>query len=624
MRRLLEEVARLLADVGVGQPRVSLAKDARFGDVSSSDAFDLAKKTGKKPVEMAKELVERMDLSRTVYVERAEVAGAGYINFYARWPRLAADIVSEACEKGRSYGETGLGGGQYVLVEHTSVNPNKALHIGHARNVCLGDSLARLLKKNGYHVAVANYIDDSGVQMAELLLAFKHLGYSMEPTKGEKFDEYCGRVYTEVSKRIEADPRLETLRRQLAAQLEDHDSETSQLNRLVVERVLMEQLRTCWRLGARYDVLNKESDILFFDLWSEVFKRLREMGVLYVAEEGPKKGCWLFDLSGHPKLSKEGDEVVVKSDGSTTYVARDFGYAAWKLGLLDKDFRYKLLAKNPDNSPVYITDRGGAETHKYGNASFTINVVDVRQKRPQEIVRYALEKLGADPSRYIHYAYEVVSLSKADAERLNLNVGERGFVHMSGRGGIYVNVDPLLDYVKQKAAEGARQRHPDWSESRVSEVAEKIAVAAIRYFLIRADPDKMIVFDSEEASDIEGDTGPYIQYAYARATRILEKADTQPNPQNPPTTLDPKEIMLIKQIGMLPLVYEEAVRNLSVKRIATYLRELAFAFNDFYENCPVLSADEKVKVFRLALVEAFRSAVSSAADAAGIPLVEEM
>ncbi|MEM4306010.1 MAG: arginine--tRNA ligase, partial [Candidatus Caldarchaeum sp.] len=166
LRKLLEEVGRLLTYAGVGQPKVSLAKDARFGDVTSSDAFDLAKKTGKKPIEVAKELVERMDLSRTVYVERVEVAGAGYINFHARWPRLAVDILTEACEKGRSYGETSMGGGQYVLVEHTSVNPNKALHIGHARNVCLGDSLARLLKKNGYRVAVANYIDDSGVQMA--------------------------------------------------------------------------------------------------------------------------------------------------------------------------------------------------------------------------------------------------------------------------------------------------------------------------------------------------------------------------------------------------------------------------------------------------------------------------
>ncbi|MCS7110197.1 MAG: arginine--tRNA ligase [Candidatus Caldarchaeum sp.] len=624
MKQFVDEVKDLLKKAGVEEPKTMFPKDPRFGDLSSPSAFDIAKKTGNPPAVEARALAARMSGQKLRYVEKIEVADRGYLNFYANWKALAVEILSAAVERGARFGEVDLGKGRYVLVEHTSVNPNKALHIGHARNVCLGDSLARLLTKTGHKVAVANYIDDSGVQMAEILLAFTHLGYGTNPPEEEKFDQYCGRIYAEVSKKIESHPELETLRRKIAVDLENYESETYRFNAEVVDRVLREQLKTCWRLGARYDVLNKESDVLFFDLWNDVFKSLREGNTVYFVDSGPKKGCWMFDLSGHPKLSKEGDEVLVKSDGSTTYVARDFGYAAWKLGLLNRDFKYRMFGVNPDNTPVYITDRKGHEIKHFGSASYTINVVDVRQRRPQEIVRYALEKLGADPSRYIHYAYEVVSLSKADAEKLNVQVEEASFVHMTGRGGIYVNVDPLLDYIKAKAIEGARQRHPDWSNEKTEYVGEKVAVAALRYFLIRADPDKMIVFDSSEASDIEGDTGPYIQYAYARATRILEKSDTPPDPGRAPDNLEVQEIELIKKISVLPMVYEEAVKTLSVKRVVTYLRELAFVFNDFYETCPVLSAPHDTKVFRLALVEAFRSALSSAAQVAGIPLVEEM
>ncbi|MDW8083991.1 MAG: arginine--tRNA ligase [Candidatus Caldarchaeum sp.] len=624
MKKFIEEVRRLLTDAGVEDPRITYPKEPRFGDLSSPSAFDIAKKTGKTPLEEARSLAARIPLQKTSYVERVEVAEPGYLNFFARWKILASEILSEAIQKRERFGEIDFGAGKYVLVEHTSVNPNKALHIGHARNVCLGDSLARLLTKTGHRVAVANYIDDSGVQMAEILLAFTQLGYSIDPPNGLKFDEYCGQIYAETSRKIQSNRGLENLKRKIAAELENPESQTYRLNREIVDRVLRQQLRTCWRLGARYDVLNKESDVLFFDLWQDVFTRLREINAVYRVEAGPKKDCWLIDLSGHPRLSKEGDEVLVKSDGSTTYVARDIGYAAWKLGTLNKDFRYKLFGFNPDNTPVYVTDRDGVEAKKFGSASFTINVVDVRQKRPQEIVRYALEKLGADPSRYVHYAYEVVSLSKQDAEKLNVQVEDAAFVHMTGRGGIYVNVDPLLDYIKAKAAEGARQRHPDWSNEKIEFVAERIAVAALRYFLVRADPDKMIIFDSSEASDIEGDTGPYIQYAYARATRILEKADDKPNPNNIPQTLEPKEVEVVRRIGMLPIVYEEAVKTLSVKRVVSYLRELAFVFNDFYETCPVLQAPADVKIFRLAIVDAFRSALASAASVAGIPLIEEM
>ncbi|MEM4219520.1 MAG: arginine--tRNA ligase, partial [Candidatus Caldarchaeum sp.] len=290
MKKLVEEVEQLLRHAGVGDPKISLSKEARFGDVSSSASFDIAKTQGRKPVEIARELAAKISTMPMHYVKYVEVAEPGYLNFFANWNVLAVEVLTHAINEKSRFGEVDLGRGVYVLVEHSSVNPNKALHIGHARNVCLGDSLARLLAKTGYKVAVANYVDDSGVQMAEILLAFTRLGYSFTQPPDMKFDEYCGKIYAQVSRHIESNPELEAARRKIAAELENPESETYRLNREIVDRVLLEQLATCWRIGARYDVLNKESDVIFFDLWTEVFQRLKELKAIYLAESGPKKG----------------------------------------------------------------------------------------------------------------------------------------------------------------------------------------------------------------------------------------------------------------------------------------------------------------------------------------------
>ncbi|MEM0443699.1 MAG: arginine--tRNA ligase [Candidatus Caldarchaeum sp.] len=623
MKSLFNEARELLKRAGV-DARLEFPKQKGHGDLSTAAAFDLSKRMGGDPFERARMIAEKVDVSEARYVDHVEAVRPGYVNFYARWDALAEEVVREAIGAGPGYGQVDVGRNTYVLVEHTSVNPNKALHIGHARNTCLGDSLARLLVKTGHRVAVANYVDDSGVQMADLLLAFTKLGYSLQPPHGVKFDDYCGRVYTEVSRRIAEETGLEAEKRLISAALEDSESEYYKLNRAIVDEVMKNQLKTCQRLGARYDVLNRESDVLSFDLWRETFEKLRKAGAVYLCEEGPKKGCWMISLSDHPTLSREGDEVLVKSDGTTTYVARDIAYAAWKLGAVSRDFKYSRWGENSDGSPVYITDVNGREAVKFGGASETINVVDARQKRPQEVVKHALSKLGVDEAKYVHYAYEVVSLSRSDAARLQVEVQNQQFVHMSGRSGVYINADPLLDYIVEKAVEGALKRHPEWTPEKARAVGEKIAVAALRYFLVRSDPDKMIVFDSDQASDIEGDTGPYIQYAYARATRILEKADTRPEPRAYGPVLEEQEKDLVRSIGLLPFVLEDAVRILSVKRVAGYLRELAVSFNNFYEKCPVLTSSGEVKAFRLALVDAFRSALASAAWVVGIPLVEEM
>ncbi|GBC69327.1 Arginine--tRNA ligase [archaeon HR01] len=623
MRKLLDEVRMLLRDAGVEEPRLEIPRQAGFGEVSCTSAFDIAKTVRKPPQSIAEEIASGIDLSKARLVERVEAVRPGYINFWVRWVNFAPDLLNTVIGEGERFCWSAVGRGKTVLVEHTSVNPNKALHIGHARNTCLGDSIARIYRSQGYRVVVANYIDDSGSQMADILLAFTRLGYSPEPPAGERFDEYCGRIYVEVNRLIESDQALSQEKRRITLEIEGRDTETFRLNRMVAERVLADQLKTCWRLGARYDILNRESDILAFNLWDEVFEKLKKSGAIYVAVDGPKKGCWLINLSQHPTLAREGDEVLVKSDGATTYVARDIAYAAWKLGLLTRDFRYRVWGTNPDGTTVLITDYAGDREYRIGGVDHTVNVVDARQRRPQEIVRYAIGFLGVDRSRYHHHSYEVVSLSARDAEKLGVRQVQQGFVHMSGRGGVFINVEQLLTHLKEKAVSETLKRHPDWSRGKVEETAEAIAVAALRYNLIRSDSDKMIVFDTEEAMDMEGDTGPYIQYAYARASRILEKADTGPRYECPASLADEEKALILK-IAHTPLVVEDAARMLLVKKVVNHAHDLASAFNDFYEKCPVLTAEADVKGFRLAIVEAFRTALSSTANLIGIPLLEEM
>jgi len=623
LKKLLEEAEALLREAGVEEPRVEPARSPEFGEVASLAAFDLAKKLGRSPQQVAVELAGKVK-PREGLVESVEAVG-GYINFRVDWRRYASEIVSSVLREKERYGSSDIGGGRRVLVEHTSVNPNKALHVGHARNVCLGDTLTRILGFLGYEVLTLNYVDDSGAQMADVVLGFTELDYPLEPPPGMRFDEYCGdKVYVEVARKTEDDPGLAELKKRIAKAIESRKGRYYEVNKWVAERVMRRQLETCWRLGARYDILNMESDILAYDLWGEVFEKLKEKRAAYLAEAGPKAGCWLLNLSDHPVLSKEGDEVLVKSDGATTYVARDIAYAAWKLGGTSKDFTYRVWGRNPDGTEILVTDLEGEVRKPLGEVALSVNVIDARQKRPQEIVRHALKLLGLEAERYIHYAYEVVALSVRDAVKLGYRPERREkMVHMSGRRGLYVKADQMLDMLREKAAEETRKRRPEWSDEKVMEVAEKIAVGAMRYALVKPDPDKLIVLDTEEITRLEGNTGPYLQYTHARACRILEKARVEPS-WEAPESLSKEEKTVLRRIASFQVVVEEAGKALSPKSIANYAYRLASEFSLFYERIPVLQAPEGVREFRLGIVAAFKTTLANAMNLLGIPALEEM
>ncbi|MEM2932115.1 MAG: arginine--tRNA ligase [Nitrososphaerota archaeon] len=623
IKRVFEEARSLLERAGYPGARVGLPKSSEFGEAYSPLPLEIASKCGENPLKLAESIKSKIGHSELI--ESIEVASPGYLNFRVNWRRFASLTINEVLRLGRQYGFTNIGKGDRVLIEHTSVNPNKALHIGHARNVCIGDLLARLYSKVGYNVAVLNYIDDSGAQMAELLLGFMELGYSEEAPPGMRFDEYCGDiVYVEVNKKAETDPIIDVKRRELARQIEIRGSEAFRKARIIADKVLKEQLKTCARLGARYDLLCRESDVITFNLWDEAFRRLKESGAIYLAEKGAEKGCWCIDLSGHEVLSKEGDEILVKSDGGTTYVARDIGFAIWKLGESSADFRYSSWGKNLDGTDILITDLTGDRTFDRGRPKLVITVIDSRQKRPQSVIKYALSKIGIDPSRYIHFSYEPVTLSSRSAKMLGMAT-EAKQVHMSGRRGIYFKVDEVLDRLKELAVSETIKRHPDWDREKLEKVSEAIAIASLRYSILKADTDKSVIFDLEESTKIEGDTGPYILYSVARAFRILEKASDAGITKNPeaPERLEQSEKELVRAISHLPLIVEETLETMLIKKLITHSRLLATRFNEFYENCPVIGSGV-LAGFRLALVESYILSQSGLLEVIGLPILVEM
>lgn len=608
-----------LKALGLGGVRFTVEEPKLMGagDLATNVAFSVSKHLKIGPQEAAKKIAEKFAESK--WFEKVEAHPLGYINFTINFPVYANALLRRI--KDGSFGKVDIGKGKRVVLEHTSVNPNKALHIGHARNVVIGDTLSRILRRAGYEVNVLNYIDDTGTQVADVLVGFLYLGFDHERAD-MKFDQYCGDVvYVKVNEEYEKDPSLLERRNEVVRQLEK-GGEVVKFAEKIIHRVVKEQLKTCWRLGAEYDLLNWESHILRAGYWNETFEKLEEKGLVELAKKGKYAGCWV--LKG-----EEGEKVLVRSDGTAVYAAKDIPYAAWKLGLLKDRFGYKEFALQPSGKELWTTMLGkGREGHpRFNEGDIAITIIDVRQSRVQKFVALAVEGLGGKGKKYLHLGYEVVALSKATAKELGLKVKEdREFYHMSGRKGLYVNADDILDELEKRAVEESSSRNPEAERAWLQEVGRGIAVGALRYPLLKQDLDKVIVFDIKEALRLEGDTGPYLQYSLARAYRILEKAGSYDFEMVEGAKLAKKEERdLILSISKYEEALTEAVTNLSPKRLTNYARELAVAFNTFYERCPVLQErDERLKVTRLALVEAFTKVFSDLLYLLGIPTLRRI
>ena len=589
-----------------------------FGDVSSNAPFLLAARLRRSPRQIAAEIADRYGAMPALLVQRVEAHPSGHLNFFADDAALHRMILTESVKAG--YGRIDLGGGAPLAVEHTSVNPNKALHIGHVRNVVVGDTISRIMRAAGYDVRVLNYVDDSGLQVADIMLGFTRLGFARDPPDGEKFDHYCGStVYVQTTRRYEEDPSLQDDRTRIMRAMEDAGSETARLASQVTRRVLRCQLETCWHLNAYYDCLNFESHILHSGLWNEIFAKLRAEGLVEFEEGGDNRGCWVI-------RGQDGDKVLVRSNGTATYIAKDIPYAAWKLGLVDDPFRYVEYEPSQPGRTLWQTTLGdSAESGGAFAAERVITVIDSRQSRLQKIITGVLSGLASGADSYTHLAYESVLLSPETAGQLGVDIHGRR-VQMSGRKGLFVDADAVIGMLESKAKTETSRRNPDWDDYAVAAVARDVAVGAMRYEMIRQDLDKIITFDLSKSLSLEGDTATYIQYAHARASRILEKSGFEPDLAVEFDSLGGDyEKSLLRLVGTFPLCVEDAVRNISPKVVARYCHSLATAFNAFYERVRVIDpSDAAVTNQRLCLVSAFRETLRRGLDLLGIAAPDRM
>ncbi|WP_101477514.1 arginine--tRNA ligase [Candidatus Nitrosotalea bavarica] len=597
---------------------VSEASRPEFGDVSCNIGFLLAKELKKRPFDIAQTLAEECEKNSIPYVSEVSAHNSGYLNFVANYSMLIPKVIKSSLHV--DYGKVDLGKNSKMVVEHTSVNPNKALHVGHVRNIIIGDTIARILHKASYDVSVLNYVDDSGLQVADIIVGFKYGGYSDKPPEGQKFDHYCGDiVYVSITERYETDKHLVELRSDVLKELEEGTSEIAKFGDDITRRVLDEQLKTCWRLGATYDCLNFESQIIRSNLWSIAFEKMKSMEITTLEQEGKNTGCWVI------KAESEEDKVLVRSNGIATYVAKDIPYAAWKLGILDDPFYYKHYAVQKTGRVLWQTSLDDKETKLNFRGDAVITVIDSRQSRLQKIITKIMSDFKSRPDSYIHLGYESVTLSPDTAKTLDLDTGGKS-VQMSGRKGIYVSADYVLDVLSSRTFEETKRRNPELDEITLVKISEQVAIGALRYTMIKQDLDKIITFDLTESLSLEGDTGPYIQYAYARAMRIVEKAGRDPMFE---VNLDEMQTIyetdLVKVIGKFDLQVEDAAKNLSPKVIAKYCYQLAVSFNTFYEHVKVLAAESESLInARLCLVYSFKETLGKALELLGIDAPSRM
>ncbi len=592
-----------------------------FGDVSCNVAFLLAKPVKKSPKDIAKTLAEKYQKFLGSLIIKVESHQSGYLNFFVDVPKFNELILKNSIKD--DHGFVDIGNGKKIIVEHTSVNPNKALHIGHVRNVIIGDSIARILKNANYDVKILNYVDDSGLQVADIILGFKHLGYSENPPDNQKFDHYCGdEVYVNTTEQYEKNPALEEKRKEILSKLEDESSDIAKFADIITGRVLECQLQTCWNLGAEYDCLNFESQIIRSGLWAKTFEELKKKDLVTFQDEGKNAGCWVI-----PSFDNEEEKVIVRSNGTATYIAKDIPYASWKLGLLEDPFNYKKYhTLQPGSKTLWQTT---LEKTSEGKQDFqsdkVITVIDSRQSRLQKIITRLMSDFKSTPDVYIHLSYESVTLSPDTANSLGIDTKGKQ-AQMSGRKGLYVSADSVMELLQSKTLDETKTRNPNIGISDLKKISSDVAVGALRYEMIKQDLDKIISFDLTNSLSLEGDTAPYIQYTFARASRILEKSQIKPNFDARFSLLDSEyEINLIKLIGQFDRNVTDAAKNLSPKVIAKYCHELAVVFNSFYEHVKVLEQDdESLSNARLCLVFSFKSTLENALSLIGIKAPSRM
>ncbi len=662
VRAFLREKYHLdLTNIVIDQP-----PNVEMGEFALPLSFELAKKLRKAPRKIAEEIVAELPLPDGF--EKLEVAGAGYIN-----ARLKRDVAARALAN-----QTTLGGSSHagegaanvsgkILVEHTSINPNKAAHIGHLRNAILGDTFVRLLRSAGHAVDIQNYIDNTGVQVADVVVGFVQLEKMSKPQIAEliastpRVDYYCWDLYARVSQWYEQDKEHLKFRLEALHAIEHGGNEMAEIAEMISVAVLRRHLETMDRLDIEYDFLPRESEILRLHFWDAAFELLKQKGVLYFETQGKNEGCWVMTRpkpsnsssakdaaqaeeawTGHPEEKSldevltdigtqnqqptgpdEDAKVIVRSNGTVGYVGKDIAYHLWKFGLLGRDFGYRRFYQYPNRHEVWISAEQGEPDHPhFGNVAAIYNVIDSRQSDPQNTVVEAIRLLGytEQAAHYTHFSYEMVALTPRCALDLGYEVKEedraKSYIEVSGRKGFGVKADDLLDALITAAKKEVDARHAELSEDERVRISTQIAIGALRYFMLKFTKQSVIAFDFKEALAFEGETGPYAQYAVVRATNIFRKAGIEPEQAltadvdyarhfGEASGTEIWELWLLA--GKTSFVVEQCIATTEPAFAAKHAFQLAQQFNNFYHRHHILTeADDDRKKFLLATAAVVR------------------
>jgi arginyl-tRNA synthetase len=625
---------------GLDLPRlvVDQPPSVSMGEYALPLSFELAKTLRKPPRKIAEEIVGA--IGSIPGFDRLEVAGAGYINARVNRREAARLLLQEDAQE-----RTESPGAEKILVEHTSINPNKAAHIGHLRNAVLGDTFVRLLRASGAHVDVQNYIDNTGVQVADVVVGFLYLERKTQNdvekliaqgATGRRFDYYCWDLYARISQWYEGDKEHLNLRLQTLHDIERGGNPAAAMGKLISDAIIRRHLETMQRLGIQYDFLPQESEILHLHFWELAFAQLKQKEVLYLETEGKNKGCWVMKRATAkpaeqpaPQPPAEGQagpdedaKVIVRSNGTVTYVGKDIAYHLWKFGLLGKDFGYRKFYRYPEGHDVWISAESGEKDHPhFGGVHAIYNVIDSRQNDPQNNVIEAIRGLGytEQAENFHHFSYEMVALTPRCAAELGYEVAEedkkRAYIEVSGRRGFGVKADDLIDSLIAAAQQEVDARHAEMPESERREIAVQIAVGALRYFMLKFTKGTVIAFDFKEALSFEGETGPYAQYAIVRASNIFRKGGLSPEdalggPIDERFLHDDELWELWLRAGQLSHMVQQCVATTEPAYAAKYAFQLAQQFNNFYHKHHILTeADEARKRFLLATAAVVRRAL---------------
>jgi arginyl-tRNA synthetase len=650
------ETVRDVFGLEIDQPVPDTPPTLEMGDLSIAACFELAKQLRQPPRQIAEQLVAR--LVPLPGVERVSVAGAGYINFYLERAKLAEGLSRlRTAPPEPTVSDRGK-----ILVEHTSINPNKAAHIGHLRNAVLGDTFVRLLRFRGHPVEIQNYIDNTGVQVADVVVGFVHLEKKtladvrkLIHDPAIRFDYYCWDLYARVFQYYaESDDAL-ALRAEALKAIEEGHGEMAAMADLISTAIVRKHLDTMERINVRYDLLVEESEILRLDFWKYAFQVLKQTDAVRYEESGKNAGCWVMSLAegtNGETTDEESDsedvKIIVRSNGTVTYVGKDIAYHLWKFALLGKDFGYQLFHRYPDGHAVWRTAPDTvADAPAFGHGAVAYSVIDTRQSYLQNIVAAAFRALGfhEQAANLHHFAYEVVGLSAHCAEEMGLALADedrqRSYIEVSGRKGLGIKADDLIEALVEKATQEVQARQMTEDPAAQAAYARMIAVGALRYFLLKFSRRIIIAFDFKEALAFEGETGPYLQYSVVRARNIFRKfceSHSEFDPRRLSALISEEQLQaflsgkdgdafweLTLLAAQLEMVTDQAISSAEPALVAKYAFRLAQAFNNFYHRYHILSEpDPDRQHFLLYLVHLVNESLSRTLDLLGIDIPERM